>query len=201
MSEHNLNFMPSEGFRARAKDVVENPFLRQSFRGAMDFLITKRAAQFPSPEELETLRTLGEQIRQYNLGKLPALLLQLEENLTRNGIQVHWAETPDEANAIILGICQRHSAKLAIKQVKGVPSHRAAGGEQGDHAERAQTAAGKGADEHAKVQPGKEIKRPEKSVGPRPSVIAQGPAIRKKAECEVQCEEQGGEDECGALKA
>jgi L-lactate dehydrogenase complex protein LldF len=79
MSEHNLNFMPTEGFRARAKDVVENPFLRQSFRGAMDFLITKRAAQFPSPEELETLRTLGEQIRQYNLGKLPALLLQLEK--------------------------------------------------------------------------------------------------------------------------
>ena len=115
MSEHNLNFMPTEGFRARAKDVVENPFLRQSFRGAMDFLIGKRAAQFPSPEELESLRTLGEQIRQYNLGKLPALLLQLEENLTRNGIQVHWAETPDEANAIILGICQRHSAKLMIK--------------------------------------------------------------------------------------
>jgi hypothetical protein len=62
----------------------------------------------PQPEELESLRTLGEQIRQYNLGKLPDLLLQLEANLTRNGIQVHWAETPDEANAIILGICQRH---------------------------------------------------------------------------------------------
>jgi hypothetical protein len=29
MSEHNLNFMPTEGFRARAKDVVENPFLRR----------------------------------------------------------------------------------------------------------------------------------------------------------------------------
>ena len=115
MSEHAMNFMPSEGFRARAKDVVENPFLRQSFRGAMDFLINKRIAQFPSAEELETLRTLGEQIRQYNLGKLPSLLVQLEESLTRNGIKVHWAETPDEANAIILGICQAHSAKLMVK--------------------------------------------------------------------------------------
>ena len=115
MSEHALNFMPSEGFRARAKDVVENPFLRQSFRGAMDFLINKRITQFPDPEELETLRTLGEQIRQYNLGKLPSLLVHLEENLTRNGIKVHWAETPDEANAIILGICQAHSAKLMVK--------------------------------------------------------------------------------------
>ena len=115
MSEHAMNFMPSEGFRARSKEVVENPFLRQSFRGAMDFLINKRISQFPNQEELETLRTLGEQIRQYNLGKLPALLVQLEESLTRNGIQVHWAETPDEANAIILGICQKHSAKLMVK--------------------------------------------------------------------------------------
>ena len=115
MSEQALNFMPSEGFRARAKDVVENPFLRQSFRGAMDFLINKRITQFPDPEELESLRTLGEQIRQYNLGKLPSLLVQLEESLTRNGVKVHWAETPDEANAIILGICQAHSAKLMVK--------------------------------------------------------------------------------------
>ena len=32
---HALHFMPSAGFRARARDVVENPFLRQSFRGAI----------------------------------------------------------------------------------------------------------------------------------------------------------------------
>ena len=112
---HALHFMPSAGFRARSKEVVDNPFLRQSFRGAMDFLMSKRAAQFPDPVELETLRTLGEQIRQYNLGKLPELLVQLESNLTRNGIQVHWAETPEEANQIILGLCKKHSAKLMVK--------------------------------------------------------------------------------------
>ena len=115
MSEQAIQFMPSAGFRARSKEVVNNPFLRQSFRGAMDFLMSKRAAQFPDPEELESLRTLGEQIRQYNLGKLPELLVRLEENLTKNGIQVHWAETPDEANEIILGICNAHSAKLMVK--------------------------------------------------------------------------------------
>ena len=42
---HTLHFMPSAGFRARAKDVVENPFLRKSFRGAMDFLQGKRVAK------------------------------------------------------------------------------------------------------------------------------------------------------------
>jgi L-lactate dehydrogenase complex protein LldF len=115
LPEHALQFMPSAGFRARAKEVVENPFLRKSFRGAMDFLIDKRITQFPDKEELESLRTLGEHIRQYNLGKLPDILEQLETRLTENGVQVHWAETPDEANAIILGICQKHAAKLMIK--------------------------------------------------------------------------------------
>ena len=115
MNAQPIHFKPSQGFRARSKAVVDNPFLRQSFRGAMDFLMTKRAGQFADAEELESLRTLGEQIRQYCLGKLPELLVQLEENLTRNGIRVHWAETPDEANEIILGICRLHSAKLMIK--------------------------------------------------------------------------------------
>ena len=77
MNAQPIHFKPAEGFRARSWAVVDNPFLRQSFRGAMDFLMSKRAAQFPNPEELESLRTLGESIRQYNLAKLPELLLQL----------------------------------------------------------------------------------------------------------------------------
>ena len=110
-----IHFMPTEGFRDRSKAVVDNPFLRKSFRGAMDFLMQKRAAQFPDAEELESLRSLGEAIRQYNLAKLPDLLIQLEARLTANGIQVHWAETPEEANAIILGLCERAQAKLMVK--------------------------------------------------------------------------------------
>ena len=115
MNQQPLHFMPDAGFRQRAQNVVENPFLRQSFRGAMDFLMSKRAAQFPDPQELESLRRLGEQIRQYNLARLPDLLVQLESQLTKNGVQVHWAETPEEANQIILGICKKLDAKLMVK--------------------------------------------------------------------------------------
>jgi L-lactate dehydrogenase complex protein LldF len=69
----------------------------------------------PDEGELDSLRSLSESIRQYSLSKLPDLLEQLEANLTRNGVQVHWAETPDEANAIMLGIARRHQAKLIVK--------------------------------------------------------------------------------------
>lgn len=115
MTPQPLHFMPTVGFRERSKAVVENEFLQKSFRGAMDFLMAKRAAQFPDPVELESLRNLGEQIRQYSLDNLPWLLTQLEENLTKNGVHVHWAETPEQANAIILAICKKHGAQRMVK--------------------------------------------------------------------------------------
>lgn len=110
-----LAFLSPEAFQARARAVVENPALQGSFRGAMDFLMQKRAAQFPHSDQLEELRTLSEAIRQHALSRLPDLLEQLEDRLTRNGIQVHWAETPAEANAILLKLCAEAGAKRVVK--------------------------------------------------------------------------------------
>ena len=112
---HHIQFVPGSEFKRRAAGIVADPFLKKSFRGAMDFLMMKRAAQFPDPELLERQRDLAEHIRRYSLSKLPQLLEQLESNLKKNGVQVHWAETPDEANAIILDICRRHDTKLMVK--------------------------------------------------------------------------------------
>jgi L-lactate dehydrogenase complex protein LldF len=110
-----LNFVPASEFKQRASVAVADAHLRKSFRGAMDFLITKRAAQFPNPEALERQRSLAEHIRKYSLARLPELLEQLERKLTDNGVQVHWAEDGEEACAIIVGIAQRHSTKLMVK--------------------------------------------------------------------------------------
>ncbi|MQM32205.1 MAG: iron-sulfur cluster-binding protein [Candidatus Accumulibacter phosphatis] len=110
-----LNFVPASEFKQRASVAVADAHLRKSFRGAMDFLISKRAAQFPNPEALERQRSLAEHIRKYSLARLPELLEQLERKLTDNGVQVHWAEDGEEACAIIVGIAQRHSTKLMVK--------------------------------------------------------------------------------------
>ncbi|GJG94572.1 LutB/LldF family L-lactate oxidation iron-sulfur protein [Cupriavidus pauculus] len=115
MNQQPLHFVPSADFRARAREALDDPKLRRSFRGAMDFLQQKRAVQFPDGDELEHLRDLGEAIRQHALANLPDLLVQLETNLTQAGVQVHWAETAEEANAIIHGIAQRHAARRVIK--------------------------------------------------------------------------------------
>ena len=115
MSEQTLHFVPTTDFKARAREALADPKLRASFKGAMNFLQEKRRAQFPDAEELEHLRDLGEVIRQYALARLPDLLTQLETTLTARGVQVHWAETAEEANALILDIAQRRGARSVIK--------------------------------------------------------------------------------------
>lgn len=106
---------PTQDFKNRTRHVLNDPAQRQNFRGAMDFLQGKRRSQFPDAQELQGLRELGSQIRRYSLANLPRLLEQLEAKLTANGIQVHWAQTPDEANAIALAIARRVEAKRVIK--------------------------------------------------------------------------------------
>ncbi|MBA3996309.1 MAG: iron-sulfur cluster-binding protein [Candidatus Accumulibacter sp.] len=114
-AQHPLQFVPASEFKQRSVDATSDAHLRQSFRGAMDFLMAKRAAQFPDDDALQRQRGVAEAIRQYSLARLPELLEQLERNLTAKGVQVHWAENAEEANAIIVGIARRHSAKLMVK--------------------------------------------------------------------------------------
>ncbi|TKC87648.1 iron-sulfur cluster-binding protein [Trinickia terrae] len=115
MNTSPLHFVPTEDFKTRARSALDDPKLRQSMRGAMNFLQSKRAIQFPDADELAQLRDLGEAVRQHALSRLPDLLAQLEEKLTANGVYVHWAETADEANATIERIAKSHGAKRIVK--------------------------------------------------------------------------------------
>ncbi|MFI8227095.1 LUD domain-containing protein, partial [Pseudomonas sp. NPDC085632] len=104
-----------EDFRTRAHNALGDQQLRNNFRTAMDSLMVKRAAAFSDAHEREHLRALGNSIKARALSKLPDLLEQLEQNLTRNGVTVHWAETVDEANGIVLSIIRAHEARQVIK--------------------------------------------------------------------------------------
>jgi L-lactate dehydrogenase complex protein LldF len=115
MAAHELKFVPAGQFKARTAAAVADPHLRRSFRTAMDYLVGKRAAHFPDGAALERQRALAEHIRKYSLARLPQLLEQLERRLTANGIQVHWAENGEQANAIIVGIAEIHAATLMVK--------------------------------------------------------------------------------------
>ena len=102
-------------FHASTSRALRDPQLRANFRRAMDGLMAKRAAQFPDPAEWNALRALAASIRARTLAKLPDLLETLEAKCTANGIRVHWAETADEANAIVLGVLQERGATRLVK--------------------------------------------------------------------------------------
>jgi L-lactate dehydrogenase complex protein LldF len=110
-----IELRPADGFRDRSRAAAADPSLRAGFRGAMDYLQSKRLAQFPDPAELAELRALGEAIRRRSLARLPELLEELERNLQRNGIQVHWAETAAQADRIVADIARRHRATRMVK--------------------------------------------------------------------------------------
>ena len=113
MSEH-AKYSPRR-FHPQAEAALADPVLRQNFRGAMDYLRAKRRDAFADPAEEAAVRNAAEQIRQRCLSRLPDLLVQLETNCERNGIRVHWAQTPAEANAIILRIAQQHGVSSIVK--------------------------------------------------------------------------------------
>ena len=104
-----------EDFKLRSHESVNDANLRSSFRGAMDFLIERRAVHFSDFVAFDKLRKLGEQTRQHALNHLPDLLQKLEAKLTELGVHVHWAETPEDANRIFLDIARAHDASMMVK--------------------------------------------------------------------------------------
>jgi L-lactate dehydrogenase complex protein LldF len=102
-------------FRDAAAKALLDPRLRANFRRAMDGLMAKRQAQFPDPRDLQELRDLSTAIRARSLLDLPGLLVRLEVSCAKNGIQVHWAETCQEGNELILGLLEARGARTLVK--------------------------------------------------------------------------------------
>lgn len=105
----------TQAFRERIDEALHNDQLRRNFRSAMSGVMARRADQFPDDTQLQTLREQARAVRAKSLVRQPELLERLEAKLTENGIQVHWAETPNQANAIIHTILQAADARTVVK--------------------------------------------------------------------------------------
>ena len=127
MTTQTIKFhMKPETFKQNAAISLQDKPLRKSLRTAMDMLMTKRKASLSDEEELQNLRDLCEHVRQRSLSKLPALLEQLEENLTKLGVKVHWAENAGRSlrNHPRHHYCQKRQAD-GQRQIDGQRGNRA----------------------------------------------------------------------------
>jgi len=102
-------------FPEAAKDLLQNSQLRKNVQHATTVIQGKRNKVTAELPDWEDLRESGAQVRAHTLRHLDHYLTKFEENCTRAGGHVHWAADAAEANRIILGIVQQHSAKEVIK--------------------------------------------------------------------------------------
>jgi L-lactate dehydrogenase complex protein LldF len=61
------------------------------------------------------LRHIGSDIRSHTIEHMDVYLMQLEEKVKAAGGHIHWAETAEDANRIVLQIAREHSVKTAVK--------------------------------------------------------------------------------------
>ncbi len=79
------------------------------------FIREKRDKAAWNIPEWEQLRERASQIKEDVLSSLHDYLLQFEAAAKANGATVHWAETPEEHNAIVHSIIAKHNATKVVK--------------------------------------------------------------------------------------
>lgn len=79
------------------------------------FVRVKRDRISATIPEWEKLRQTASAIKAHSLSRLPEYLNQFEKNAIALGAQVHWANTADEHNQIILDILQKKGINRLVK--------------------------------------------------------------------------------------
>src|SRR5215211_1557974 len=82
---------------------------------ATDRFVSGRSARVAELPQWEQLRQMGSDIRLHTIENMDVYLTQLEEKVQAAGGQVHWAETAEDANRIVLQNAKEHHVKTAVK--------------------------------------------------------------------------------------
>jgi iron-sulfur cluster protein len=104
-------------FKQRALQALGDARLQSTLRRFGGGFAEKRAAARKAYGEdaFEQLRSASAEIRDRALANLDLWLLRFEEEATRRGTTVLWAEDVAEARAHVLDVCARHGLQKAIK--------------------------------------------------------------------------------------
>jgi L-lactate dehydrogenase complex protein LldF len=105
----------SAQFTRNAHQAFEDAQLQQALHFVREGFMTHRAQAAARLPEFDALRDSARDIKAHTLEYLDLYLEAYEKKVLESGGQVHWAQTAEEANEIIIGICKRHNAKSVTK--------------------------------------------------------------------------------------
>jgi L-lactate dehydrogenase complex protein LldF len=106
-------------FKQEAHDALRKPSLKIGLDRTIGLLQRRRLDVLASYPEYETAREIGARIKDHTLAHLDHYLVEFERNATAAGAVVHWAETPEEACRIVIGLCRGANAK-SVTRVKSM---------------------------------------------------------------------------------
>jgi L-lactate dehydrogenase complex protein LldF len=91
------------------------PSIPAAVQQATNRFVSGRAARVAELSQWEELRQIGSDIRLHTIEHMDVYLTQLEEKVKAAGGHVHWAETAEEANRIVLQIAIDYNVKTVVK--------------------------------------------------------------------------------------
>ncbi|MBB2892017.1 lactate utilization protein B [Flexivirga oryzae] len=108
-------FVGMPKFPKLAREALDNAVQRHNLKTATHTIRAKRAEVVDELPEWEALRLDGATTKDEALDHLADYLVQLEENLTAAGAQVHWARDADEACEIAITLVHAKGADEVVK--------------------------------------------------------------------------------------
>ena len=102
-------------FKQTASQKLNDAVLQTAMKKAKGKFVDGRAAAVAEVDAWQDIRTYAAALRDRVIANLDAYLLEFEKNATARGAVVHWAETAEEANAIIVNIAQQNAVKTVTK--------------------------------------------------------------------------------------
>jgi L-lactate dehydrogenase complex protein LldF len=102
-------------FKARAGQRLADERLQKNLKKLSSKFVTARADAVRELEDFEAIRDEAVRRRNAALQKLDVWLERFEQEATRRGATVLWAESPDEAARLVVQIAQKHAVRRATK--------------------------------------------------------------------------------------
>jgi L-lactate dehydrogenase complex protein LldF len=102
-------------FKQTASQKLNDAVLQTAMKKAKGKFVDGRAAAVAEVDAWQDIRTHAAALRDRVIANLDAYLIEFEKNATARGAVVHWAETAEEANAIIVNIAQQNAVRTVTK--------------------------------------------------------------------------------------
>lgn len=102
-------------FKKKASENLHNLKLQSALTRLQERFVDARAAAITDLDDFEGTRDVAQQIRDRVITNLDAWLIRFEQAATARGAVVHWAESAEDVNRIVVEIARQHDVKKVAK--------------------------------------------------------------------------------------